>query len=130
MERAPGGSSGRYACAIGTHGQTYQCRISYRSFDPADQHHDAGAGLGGARAICVASASVISTGSDRAIAVTAPGFVHSACAGGGQEAACAEISARRVRAGAAGARGAGGSSSGGRSRGRERLMLSKAFAGR
>ena len=130
MERARGDRSGCDPCAVGAHGQTYQRRISHRSLDPADQHHDAGAGLGGARAVCVASASVISTGSDRAIAVTAPGFVHSACAGGGQEAACAEISTRRVRAGAVGARGAGGSSSGGRSRGRERLMLLKVFAGR
>ena len=130
MERARGGRSGSYTCAIGAHGQTYQRRISYRSLDPADQHHDAGAGPGGARAICLASVSLITTGSDRAIAVTAPGFIHSACAGGGQEAACAETSARRLRAGSAGARGAGGSSSGGRSRGRERLMLSKAFAGR
>ena len=72
MERARGGRSGRYTCAIGAHGQTYQRRISYRSLDPADQHHDAGAGPGGARAICLASVSLITTGSDRAIAVTAP----------------------------------------------------------
>jgi hypothetical protein len=121
------GRSGRYPRAVGTHGQTYQRRISYRSLDPADQHHDAGARP--CRAICVASAGIIATASARANAVTAPGFDRGTCAGGGQK-ACAETAARRVRAGTAGARGAGGSSSRARSRGRKRLTLSKAIAGR
>jgi hypothetical protein len=123
------GRAGRYPRAVGTHGQTYQRRISYRSLDTADQHHDAGARS--CRAICVASAGVIATASDRAIAVTAPGFDRGTCAGGGQK-ACAKTAARRVRAGTAGARGAGDSSSRARarSRGRKRLTLSKAIAGR
>ena len=125
---ARGGRSGRYPCAVDTHWQTYQRRISYRSLDAADQHHDAGTRP--CRTIRVASVGIIAPASDRAIAVTAPGFDRNACAGGGQKATCAETAARRVRAGAAGARGAGGSSSRARSRGRERLMLSKAFAGR
>jgi hypothetical protein len=127
VERAPGGSSGRYACAIGTHGQTYQRRISYRSFDPADQHHDAGASSG-ARVIGVAPAG-IGTGSDRAVAVTASGFDHNPRAGG-QKAVRAETPARGFRAGPTGARSAGSCSGGARSRGHERLMLSKAFAAR
>jgi hypothetical protein len=127
VERARSGRSGRYTCAIGAHGQTYQRRISYRSLDPADQHYDAGAKRGDL-AICVAPAG-ISTGSDRAIAVTATGCDLNSRAGGGQKAARAQTSPRRVCAGSAGARGAG-SSSGARSRGRERLMLSKAFADR
>jgi hypothetical protein len=128
VERAPGGSSGRYACAIGTHGQTYQCRISYRSFDPADQHHDAGASPG-ARVIGIAPAG-IGTGSERAIAVTASGFDHNSRGGGGQKAVRAETAARGFRAGSTGARSAGSCSGGARSRGHERLMLSKAFAAR
>ncbi len=127
MERAPGGSSGRYACAIGSHGQTYQCRISYRSLDPADQHHDAGASPG-ARVIGVAPGT--DTGSDRAVAVTASGFDHNPCAGRGQKAVRAETAARGFRAGSTGARSAGSCSGGARSRGHERLILSKAFAAR
>jgi hypothetical protein len=126
VERAPGGSSGRYACAIGSHGQTNQCRISYRSLDPADQHHDAGASPG-ARVIGVAPG----TGSDRAVAVTASGFDHNPRAGGGQKAVRAETAARGFRAGSTGARSAGSCNGGARSRGHhERLMLSKAFAAR
>jgi hypothetical protein len=122
VERAGGSRSGRYTCAIGAHGQTYQRRISDRSLDPADQHYDARARPGD-RAISVASACIVTTGSDRASAVTASGFDHSARTGSGQKAARAETSARRVRAGSI-------SASGARSRGRERLMLSKAFADR
>jgi hypothetical protein len=130
VERAPGGSSGRYACAIGTHRQTHQCRISYRRLDPADQHHDAGASPG-ARIIGVAPAGIgIGTGSERAIAVTASGVDHNPCAGGGQKAVRAETSARGFRTGSTGARSAGSCSGGARARGHERLMLSKAFAAR
>jgi hypothetical protein len=115
VERACGGSSGRHACAIGAHGQTYQRRISHRSLNPAYKHHDAGAGRGG-HAACAALAAII-TGSDRAIAVTASHSDGSARAGGGQKAARAEISAPG-RAGSARARG-GSNARGASSRRRE-----------
>ena len=116
MERACRGSAGGGAGAHDAHGQTHQCRFSDGGLDPAGQHHDARAGhrtgaIDGARA---------GSNGECAVAVTAPSVDGRGRTG--QEAARTEILAR-----GAGSACAGGASSSG---GRQRLMLSKAAAGR
>jgi hypothetical protein len=84
---APSVRAGRDPCANDANGQTHQCGVSDRCFNPAYQHHEPGAGRGNdARA----ARTGINAGRERAIAVTAPGF-GGAHAGGGQEAGGGEI---------------------------------------
>jgi hypothetical protein len=110
------GGSGRGPCANDAHRQTHQCRVSHRSFDPAGQHHDAGARFG-RDATCAARAS---NRCQRLIVHPddGPG------AGSGEEATEAQAHAS---AGGAGADRAGRAAA---ARRLKRLMLSKAVADR
>ena len=126
LERA-GGRRGRSRAGGGAraddaHGQTHQCRFSDRGLDPAGQHHDAGAGTAPA-----ASARAPAATGECAAAVTAPGTTddsHGAApaAPAAPKKQPAPKSARAAPVQLAPRRG--------RSRGRQRLMLSKAGAGR
>ena len=131
MERARGGdrTGGRVTSAIDADGQTDQCRISQRGFDPTCQHHDAGAGPRNASRATPPTSSSTSGGSvsgnEYTIAVTTPGLDGISYAGGGQEAARAET-------GADGRTGSACASAGPRSCTRsssaERVILSNASA--
>jgi hypothetical protein len=127
VERARGdGRSGR-GTFFDAHGQTHQCRFSHRGLDPARQHHDTGAGPGD-DAICAAPGR-IGTARDCAAALTASDASGIACAGGRQKAGRVETIAR-ARAGAGADRADRTGSGSASSRSGERLILSKAFAGR
>ena len=118
MERAAGaGGSGRGTFAVDAHRQAYQRGVSHCSFNPAGQHHDAGAGAG--RDATRAARSGFSC--QRLIAHPDDG----PCAGGGQEAST-ETQANAADAGA----GANRARSATAARRLKRLMLSKAVADR
>jgi hypothetical protein len=127
--RGAGSGSGRRPRVIDADRQADQRRVSHRSLDPACQHHDAGAGHD---ADTAAARRIILAG-ERAFAVTASACDDSPRAGGGQKAGCArrarcaEIFAHDRSTRSAFARGGTGSLN---SIGRERLILSKADAGR
>lgn len=116
VERACGvGAGGRGASAVDAHGQAHQCRVSHVGFDPACQHHDAGAWT-----VRAARASA-RVRRDPARAITAPD--RGAHAGSGQKAVGTETSAPPGA-------GSGGARSTAAARGFKRLILLKALADR
>ena len=119
MERTTaGGDAGRRALALGADGQAHQCRFPNRRLDPADQHHDAGAGGRGAPARRPAAAA-IDTAGDCTLAVAASDAGAISRFGGGQETGDTEVLAEARSRGSAGATCAHNSGS----RGRQRLRL-------
>ena len=116
MERARGDSTGRGTFALDAHRQAYQRGVSHRSFNPAGQHHDAGAGAG--RDTTRAARAGFSC--QRLIAHSDDG----PCAGGGQEAGT------ETQANAGAGAGANRARSATAARRLKRLMLSKAVADR
>jgi hypothetical protein len=133
VERARGGdrAGGRVTSAIDADGQTDQCRISQRGFDPTCQHHDAGAEPRNASRATPPTSSSGSTsggsvsGNEYTIAVTTPGLDGIPHAGGGQEAARAETGADGRTGSACAGAGPGRCT---RSTGAERVILSNACA--
>jgi hypothetical protein len=111
--------AGRGTSAVDAIRQTHQCRLPHRSLNPADQHHDAGAGAGAcahdtASVGIVISSLIIPTANHCAVA----GTTADSGASRGQKAGCAQTGPHRR----AGSTGAGGTASrsgcaGARSRG-------------